>query len=76
VRGNLTLPGSCSTSSTSTTPGRHPGSHPRGRHRAPSDYHQLIERFGKATDVPVLLNTSFNLKGEPIVNTSDPTSGR
>ncbi len=32
-------------------------------------YYQLIERFGQATGVPVLLNTSFNLKGEPIVNT-------
>jgi carbamoyltransferase len=32
-------------------------------------YHRLLERFGKATGVPVLLNTSFNLKGEPIVNT-------
>ena len=32
-------------------------------------YHRLIERFGKATGVPVVLNTSFNLKGEPIVNT-------
>ncbi len=32
-------------------------------------YHRLIERFGEATGVPVLLNTSFNLKGEPIVNT-------
>ncbi len=31
-------------------------------------YYQLIERFGKATGVPVILNTSFNLKGEPIVN--------
>jgi len=29
----------------------------------------LIERFGEATGVPVVLNTSFNLKGEPIVNT-------
>lgn len=34
-----------------------------------SRYFQLIERFGQATGVPVLLNTSFNLKGEPIVNT-------
>jgi carbamoyltransferase len=33
-------------------------------------YYKLIERFGQATGVPVLLNTSFNLKGEPIVNTS------
>ena len=32
-------------------------------------YHRLIERFGQATSVPVVLNTSFNLKGEPIVNT-------
>jgi carbamoyltransferase len=32
-------------------------------------YHQLIDTFGKATGVPVILNTSFNLKGEPIVNT-------
>ena len=28
-------------------------------------YHRLIETFGKATGVPVVLNTSFNLKGEP-----------
>jgi carbamoyltransferase len=32
-------------------------------------YYQLIEKFGQATGVPALLNTSFNLKGEPIVNT-------
>lgn len=30
-------------------------------------YHRLIERFGELTGVPVLMNTSFNLKGEPIV---------
>jgi len=30
-------------------------------------YYSLIERFGQATGVPVVLNTSFNLKGEPIV---------
>lgn len=34
-------------------------------------YYQLIQRFGEATGVPVLLNTSFNLKGEPIVNTPE-----
>ena len=28
-----------------------------------------IERFGQATGVPVIMNTSFNLKGEPIVTT-------
>ncbi len=32
-------------------------------------YHRAIELFGQATGVPVLLNTSFNLRGEPIVNT-------
>jgi len=32
-------------------------------------YYRLIEKFGQATGVPVLLNTSFNLRGEPIVNT-------
>ena len=32
-------------------------------------YYDLIESFGQATGVPVVLNTSFNLKGEPIVNT-------
>jgi len=32
-------------------------------------YYRLIEKFGQATGVPVLLNTSFNLKGEPIVTT-------
>jgi carbamoyltransferase len=31
-------------------------------------YYDLIERFGQATGVPVVLNTSFNLKGEPIVS--------
>src|SRR5262245_1378685 len=34
-----------------------------------SRYYKLIETFGKATGVPVLLNTSFNLRGQPIVNT-------
>ncbi|HEX9902486.1 MAG TPA: carbamoyltransferase [Acidobacteriota bacterium] len=31
--------------------------------------YRIIEEFGKATGIPVLLNTSFNLRGEPIVNT-------
>jgi carbamoyltransferase len=34
-------------------------------------YHGIIERFGKLTGVPVIMNTSFNLKGEPIVE--DPS---
>lgn len=32
-------------------------------------YYRAIELFGEETGVPVLLNTSFNLRGEPIVNT-------
>jgi carbamoyltransferase len=32
-------------------------------------YYRLIELFGEATGVPVIINTSFNLKGEPIVTT-------
>jgi carbamoyltransferase len=32
-------------------------------------YYELVRRFGQATGVPVLLNTSFNLRGEPIVTT-------
>jgi carbamoyltransferase len=32
-------------------------------------FYRLIDTFREATGVPVLLNTSFNLKGEPIVNT-------
>lgn len=31
-------------------------------------YYDIIERFYSKTGVPVLLNTSFNLKGMPIVN--------
>ena len=30
-------------------------------------YYRLVEKFGEATGVPVLMNTSFNLRGEPIV---------
>ena len=32
-------------------------------------YYRLIQLFGDATGVPIILNTSFNLRGEPIVNT-------
>ncbi len=31
----------------------------------------LITEFERLTDMPVVLNTSFNLRGEPIVNTPD-----
>ena len=32
-------------------------------------YYRAVELFGEATGVPVVLNTSFNLRGEPIVTT-------
>ncbi len=34
-------------------------------------YHALIERFKALTGCPVLVNTSFNVRGEPIVNTPE-----
>ena len=35
-------------------------------------YHKLLEKLGEKTGHPIVLNTSFNLKGEPIV--SSPVS--
>ena len=32
-------------------------------------FYDLINEFCKITDVPVLINTSMNVRGEPIVNT-------
>jgi len=34
-------------------------------------YHRLIERFAEKTGCPVIVNTSFNVRGEPIVCTPD-----
>jgi carbamoyltransferase len=34
-------------------------------------YYELIEEFGGLTGVPVVLNTSFNVRGEPIVCTPE-----
>ena len=34
-------------------------------------YYNIIKKFGDKTGVYVLLNTSFNLKGEPIVNSPE-----
>ena len=31
--------------------------------------YRLLKEFEALTDVPVLINTSFNIKGEPIVET-------
>jgi carbamoyltransferase len=34
-------------------------------------YYELIKEFGRQTGVPVLLNTSFNVAGEPIIETPE-----
>jgi carbamoyltransferase len=34
-------------------------------------YHRLLSEFAALTGVPVLLNTSFNVSGEPIVSTTE-----
>lgn len=53
------------------------GTHPYDRTVRPQfvtlkdapEYHALISAFQRATGIPALLNTSFNLHGEPIVDT-------
>ena len=32
-------------------------------------YYDVVSAFGRRTGVPVLVNTSFNIRGEPVVNT-------
>ena len=34
-------------------------------------YYKLISEFKKKTGCPVIINTSFNVRGEPIVNTPE-----
>ena len=38
-------------------------------HETNPRYHKLIKEFKRITDCPVLVNTSFNIRGEPIVCT-------
>jgi carbamoyltransferase len=40
------------------------------RDRAPA-FHRLISAFHELTGCPVLVNTSFNVRGEPIVHTPE-----
>ena len=35
------------------------------------DFHKLLLAVGEATGRPIVLNTSFNIKGQPIVNTPE-----
>jgi carbamoyltransferase len=41
----------------------------------PGDYRRLIERFHEMTGLPMILNTSFNIRGEPIVETPNDAIG-
>jgi len=41
----------------------HPETNPR--------FYHLLDEFEKRTECPVLVNTSFNVRGEPIVNTPE-----
>ena len=57
-------------------PGRHPcrlfGAHPdRACRDTNPRYHALISAFKARTGCPVLVNTSFNVRGEPIVCTPE-----
>jgi len=36
-----------------------------------SDFYKILIEFEKLTKLPILLNTSFNVNGEPIVNSPD-----
>ena len=40
-------------------------------HKANSLYYDLINEFYKITGIPVIINTSMNVMGEPIVNTPE-----
>ena len=57
----------CPRSSTSTAAA---GSRPSTPDDNPR-YYALIEQFDELTGVPIVLNTSFNLNGEPIVCSPD-----
>lgn len=36
-----------------------------------SDFHQLISEFKRMTGIPMIINTSFNVSGQPIVRTAE-----
>ncbi|MGH8547312.1 MAG: carbamoyltransferase family protein [Methylococcales bacterium] len=40
-----------------------------------ASFHDLLQAFHRITDVPVLLNTSFNVMGKPIIHTVEDALG-
>ncbi|HEX6362167.1 MAG TPA: carbamoyltransferase C-terminal domain-containing protein [Albitalea sp.] len=55
------IPSACHTDRTARVQTVSAATHPR--------FHAVLQAFGKLTGVPVLVNTSFNVRGEPIVCT-------
>jgi len=55
------IPSACHTDGSARVQTVHADSNPR--------FHALLQAFGRRTGVPVLVNTSFNVRGEPIVGT-------
>jgi carbamoyltransferase len=53
------IPSACHTDRTARVQTVHADTHPR--------FHALLQAFQRRTGVPVLVNTSFNVRGEPIV---------
>lgn len=55
------IPSACHSDGSARVQTVHAASNPR--------FHALLQAFGRQTGVPVLVNTSFNVRGEPIVCT-------
>jgi len=55
------IPSACHTDGSARVQTVHADANPR--------FHALLQAFGRRTGVPVLVNTSFNVRGEPIVGT-------
>ena len=55
------IPSACHTDGSARVQTVHADANPR--------FHALLQAFGRRTGVPVLVNTSFNTRGEPIVCT-------
>ena len=53
------IPSACHTDHSARVQSVHSATNPR--------FHALLSAFGRQTGVPVLVNTSFNVRGEPIV---------